>query len=236
MIAGLLLLVLGGVAYCVASEGAWGAGLVFLCVLFSALLSMNYFEPFARMLEGMVPAGFAWKCRVDFIALVGLFTALVFGLRLLTEQMAPVYMYVDGTLHELGRWAFGIATGYLVMAFFLTAVHTAPLPRAVTATSVTEFLGFQAEKGNFFGMAPDRQWLGFTQFVSKNGLKRSTRHTFDGPYYRVGEFEGRWPSFPIRYANRREQIHAGGGGAAKSGNTGGGLKRVGPTGGGGANF
>ena len=47
------------------------------------------------------------------------------------------------------RWTCGLATGYVTVAFLLTALHTAPLPR--------EFLGFSGEKKNFFGIGADRQ-------------------------------------------------------------------------------
>jgi hypothetical protein len=205
MIAGILLLVLVLVTYCVASEGAWGAGLTFLCVLFAALLAMNLFEPAAELLEGAL--GLSWRYRVDFVALVGLFTALTFGLRLATERLAPTFIETDGVTHEVGRWGLGLATGYLTMAFLLTALHTAPLPRTVTAAGVDEFLGFEAEKGNFLGLYPDRQWLGFVQHVSRKGLNRGEAYVFDGPEYTVGEHEGRvWPSFPLRYASRREEL------------------------------
>ena len=53
----LMLLILAVVTWCVASEGAWGAGLTFLSVLFAGLFAMNWFEPLADNLSGMRPAG-----------------------------------------------------------------------------------------------------------------------------------------------------------------------------------
>ena len=80
----------------------------------------------------------------------------------------------------------------------------------MTAGSIEEFLGFQAENGNLFGFHPDRHWLGFTQFVSTRGFARSDEwNRFDGPIYQIGGRGGvgkPWPSFPIRYAARREQL------------------------------
>jgi len=46
-----LLLILALVAWNVAAEGAWGAVAVFLSVLFSGLIAMDYFEPLADLLE-----------------------------------------------------------------------------------------------------------------------------------------------------------------------------------------
>lgn len=204
------LAVMGVIVWCVASEGLWGSAHTFLCVLIAALLAMNYFEPLAGMLEGML-GGFRYYA--DIIALVGLFTAFVFGLRLAAEQISPVFIQLPNTADQIGRWVFAALTGYLTMAFLLTSLHTAPLPR--------EFIGFKPERANFFGMAPDRQWLGFTQYVTEKPFgwiefqdpktKQLVAHAFDGKYELLGDMSQPypntiWPSFPIRYATRRDQI------------------------------
>lgn len=121
------------------------------------------------------------------------------------------------TLDQVGRWFFGALTGYVTMAILLTALHTAPLPR--------EFMGFKPERSNFFGMAPDRQWLGFVQYVTEKPFarimfqdpssKELVAHAFDGKYEVLGDKSSPypntiWPSFPIRYAMRRDQIGNGG--------------------------
>lgn len=217
------LAVLGLVGWRVAQEGVWGAVQIFLCTLFAGLLAMNYFEPLAGQLRAFVPDKYC-----DIGAMLGLFIALTFGLRMGMEYLAPSYIQVFPMLDTVGKYAAGAATGYLTMAFLLTALHTAPLPR--------EFMGFQSERPNFFGSYPDRQWLGFVQYVSEKPLAILMRdkigdkevifaRAFDGRYEKVGDpnnpysmrdSSGRdvpqliWPSFPIRYAMRRAQ---GGGGA-----------------------
>ena len=120
------------------------------------------------------------------------------------------------TFDQGGRWVFGALAGYATMAFLLTSLHTAPLPR--------EFMGFKPERSNFFGMAPDRQWMGFTQYVSEKPFayfKYKDPDTqeliplaFDGKYEVLGDKSARypntiWPSFPIRYAMRRDQVAGG---------------------------
>ena len=87
-----LLLILALVAWNVAAEGAWGAAAVFLSVLFSGLVAMDYFEPLADLLQSGL--GIDWANRVDFIALVGLFAAGVFGLRYLSEWLVPNFIAV----------------------------------------------------------------------------------------------------------------------------------------------
>ena len=214
------LVVVGIVVYCVSIEGLWGAVHTFLCVLLAALVAMNFFEPLAGFLDGIMPA---YKHYMDLVALVGLFISLTFALRMGSEYLSPVYIGLPSTLDQVGKWAFGALTGYLTMAFLLAALHTAPLSR--------EFMGFKPERNNFFGMAPDRQWLGFVQYVTEKpyarimfqdrDTKQLIAHAFDGRYELLGDKTAAypntiWPSFPIRYAMRRERLEnnpAGGGGA-----------------------
>lgn len=189
----LLILIVAAVTWVVASDGAWGAGLTFVCVLFSGLLAMNFFEPLATWLSsnfsGMEPY---W----DLVSLTGLFAIFAFATRMGTEQLAPTQIEIDGRLYQPVRWLFAALSGYVTMAFLLTALHTAPLPR--------EFIGFKPERKNLFNaVAPDRQWLGYTQWVSEKILVNG--RIFDGPRFPMpGTTQTVWPSFPIRYASRRE--------------------------------
>src|SRR5262245_42544270 len=156
----ILVLIVAVVTWCVASEGALGAGLTLLCVVFSGLVAMNFFEPVAGFLEG---AG-AWaRDYADFVALVGLFALFVFLGRLACDSIAPTEIEYDPRIYNAARWLFALAAGYTTMAILLTAIHTAPLPR--------EFLGFAPEKRNLFDIdAPDRRGLGFTQHVPEKLL------------------------------------------------------------------
>jgi hypothetical protein len=206
----ILAAILVGVTYVAASDGAWSAGVTFLCTLLAGLLAMNFFEPLAILLTGAMPE---WNYRWDMISLLGLFIALVMAFRMSSERLVPTYVPVPALVDQIGRWAFAFGTGYVTMAFLLTALHTAPLPR--------EFLGFRPERVNLFNLAaPDRQWLGFTQYVTEHAFARYDRnigfrgtrplpHAFDATYYPVGDPANPypndiWPSFPIRYAMRRD--------------------------------
>lgn len=191
----ILILIVGVITWCVSSEGVFGAGITFLCVLFAGLLAMNLFEPVAGMIEGTVSAA---KNYADVIALVGLFTGLVFLFRLATDNIAPTEIEFDSRVYQAGRWLLALATGYTTMAFLLTALHTAPLPR--------EFIGFAPEKRNLFdAAAPDRQWLGFVQHVTEKILPN--RRIFDAWMVKIPEANQTvWPSFPIKYATRRDDL------------------------------
>ncbi len=195
-----LLIIVAVVTWCVASEGAWGAATMLITVILSGLLAMNFFEPLANFLQ--TNAGPTWGARFDILALLGLFIGFVFALRSLMEYLIPTFIQVHPVAYEGVRWVCAAVTGYVTMAILLTALHTAPLPR--------EFLGFTAERDNFLMLtAPDRQWLGFTQYVSERVFPGA--RIFDGPRFTVGNYPNdTWPSFPIRYATRREMLETGG--------------------------
>jgi len=194
----LLLIILAAVTYTVAGEGAWGAAMTCISVILAGLLAMNFFEPICNSLMG---TDYWWQARLDLVVLVGLFAAAVGGLRAGADYLSPTYIGVHRMVHEGARWGCGLLTGYITMAFLLTALHTAALDR--------EFLGFKAERANFFGLSPDRQWLGFTQWTTERVFCKSPARIFDGPVIVLGEPgavpNNVWPSFPIRYATRRER-------------------------------
>jgi hypothetical protein len=196
----LLIVIFAGVTWAVAGEGPWGAVLVLISVILSGLLAMNLFEPTAEFLQGML-GSYEWQHRWDIVAFLGLFSLGVWGLREATDRIMPTTLEVAGLVYE-SRWIFGAATGYAMVAILLTALHTAPLGR--------EFIGFKPERSNVFdAVAPDRQWMGFTQYVSENVFRSgSTGPIFDGAEFpRIPEDPNTvqvWSSFPIRYAQRRE--------------------------------
>ena len=221
----LLLAIFGGVTYCVAGEGAWGAAITAICVILGGLFAMNFFEPICDNLLG---TNYYWQARLDLIVLVGLFGGAVAGLRAGADYLSSTYIGVHRMVHESARWGCGVLAGYVTMAFLLTALHTAPLGR--------EFLGFQGERSNFFGLAPDRHWLGFTQWSSEWVFSKWPKRIFDGPEKAMGDpgvvTNTVWSSFPIRYASRRE-IGVGGGAAAAQAPA---VKQVAPQKGGGPAF
>lgn len=209
----ILIAIVLGVAFMVSNDGAWSAGVTFLSVVLAGLVAMNFFEPLALLLNRTYSE---WDARWDMVSLVGLFIALVFAFRMGTEKIAPVYIQVPGIVDTIGRYGFGLAAGYVTMAFLLTALHTAPLPR--------EFIGFKPERPNLANfVAPDRQWLAFVQYISEKSLARfdlgmqvsgllNTPHAFDGRFEVVGDKDNpypnnTWSSFPIRYATRRSQLY-----------------------------
>jgi len=211
-----ILVIIAFVTWNVAAEGAWGAAAVFLSVVFAGLIAMNFFEPFANLLEYYLPD---WSYRFDFISLLVLFAGSVFLLRLMSEKIAPGFIAVHSRLYDVCRFGFALMTGYVTAAFLLAALHTAPLPR--------EFMGFTPERKNFFGAtAPDREWLGFVQYVSEKSMRSSDDgRIFDGT--QLPPMEGHvnqiWPTYIMRYASRRDGYAAATGGGTTTPSPGAGV-------------
>ena len=225
------------ITWCVASEGAWGAALMLVTVIISGLLATSFFEVTAEFLQSSFSDSYEWQHRWDVIALVGLFAGFVFAFRKATDWIMPIHIEVHGLVYDVTRWASSLATGYVTMAFLLTAFHTAPLP--------PDLLGFTAEpqrRGGPLGQsAPDMKWLGFVHHMTETAFRKGPDQSgaagpiFDGPRYEMypGGPEQIMPSFPIRYASRRDRYYGGapaaavpsGGSSSSPGRSGGGSGR-----------
>lgn len=203
----ILVVIIAVVTWCVASEGAWGAAVTLVSVLLAGLLAMNFFEATAGFLEQNVLGSYEWQHRWDVIALVGLFAGFVLVFRAVTEKIMPVHIELHGLVYDVSRWGCGFVAGCVTMAFLLTALHTAPLPPGM--------LGFTPEphlrEGPLGRSAPDLKWLGFVHLMSETAYRNGGGPVFDGPRYALypGGEPQVLPSFPIRYASRRERYHGG---------------------------
>lgn len=158
----LIVAVIALITWCVAAEGAVGAGTTFLGVVLSGLVAMNFFEPLADLLDDV---GFIGD-RADMIALLGLFAVSITLVRLGAERIQPTFISLQGLLYDVGRWGFAFLTAYVTAGILLTALHTAPLPRG--------FWGFSPERTHvlFDAFAPDREWMGFAQYVTERPFAR----------------------------------------------------------------
>ena len=151
---GIVVLILG-ITYALASEGLWGAALMFFNVLFAGLIAFNCYEPLAGLLAQNVSrmAGFA-----DSVCLMGIFIVSLLLLRLATETLAPTMIRFPAALYHIGRWVFGLAAASLMMSIVLLAFHTSPVHKKM-------FYGaYDYERKPPFGMGLDWFWLGFFQY------------------------------------------------------------------------
>lgn len=178
ILSAILFFVLALVTFMVGRQGLWSAAIVLVNVVTAALLAMNYFEPLATFLSGLVGFVSYW----DIISLFLIFAAAAFVFRLVTDQASTFKVKLPKLLDMIGGYVLGLWAGWVIVCFTATALHTAPLAR--------EFMGFKAEQSVFVG-SPDRLWLGFTK---KSSTGEFASHEFDPR----GEFM-------LKYAARRER-------------------------------
>jgi hypothetical protein len=110
---GIILLLVLGVGYALASEGLWGAALMTLNILFAGPDRAELLRALAAIIAENVEflSGFA-----DTMSLLGVFTVALIGLRIGTESLAPAMVRFPGPVYFLGdgssvspaaRWSSG---------------------------------------------------------------------------------------------------------------------------------
>lgn len=160
----LLLVIFFACVACLYTEGLWGNAILLINVMTSALLASNFFEPVAGWMEGQFPTfTYVW----DFLALWGLFGVFMIVLRLATDFLSRVKVRFLKIADQIGGAILCLWTAWVIVCFTAMSLHTAPLAREHLRGS------FQPEQRMFFGLAPDRQWLGFVQSTSLGQFCRS---------------------------------------------------------------
>ena len=143
-------------------QGLWSNAITLINTTISAMVAINYFEPVAQLLENQSPSYvYLW----DFLALWGLF-ALTFGvLRLATDLLSRRRVVFEFWTETVGRSLLAIWVAWIFIGFTCVTLHTAPLGPDLG-------MGFQKTyaSGNFLGMSPGKQWLGFMQSRSEGAL------------------------------------------------------------------
>lgn len=171
------------------AEGLWSNIVLLFLVLMAALIAANTFEPAAAFLSEKIPLGrYLW----DLVASWGIFGLSLLVMRLATDRISKVKVRFLPPVENSAKWVVAALVGWVVVSFGMTTMHTAPLIRNYC------FGGFNPDRKMLFGLAPDRQWLGFVNTLSKGSLTRGVNeenqylHEFDADH-----------QFLSRYADRR---------------------------------
>jgi hypothetical protein len=174
------------VAMCYA-EGMWSNAIRLVNIVTAALLAVNFFEPFARWIEGQQSSyTYVW----DFLSLWAVFCVSLLILRILTDSLSRVKVRFLKIADRIGSGILAVWIGWVMVCFTMTTLHTAPLSRNFLNDS------FQPEERMVMGLAPDRQWLAFTQRMSEGVFCRAEDgHVFDPN-----------ADFMPKYATRRTQL------------------------------
>ena len=166
MIVWLLCLIVLGV--CVAflyRDGLWSNAIRLVDVVFAGLLAMNFYEWLANFMTGYSESLLPY---VDFLALWTCFILFAAVFLAATDAVSRVRVRFLKIVDLWGGVALSTCTGWVMVGFILTSLHAAPLARSPLLGS------FEARNNKFFGLlAPDREWLGFTEYQSWGPFCRS---------------------------------------------------------------
>ena len=182
--AGVVVLILG-MTYALASEGAWGSALMFFNVLFAGLIAFNFYEPLAVQFLSWGLAG-SWA---DFLALMGIFLVVLVALRVGTDMLAPAMIRLPKIVYQLARLAFSVGAAAVMAGILLCALDTAPVHRKIFGQ-----LDYASQPPYKIGL--DRHWLAFVQyttgyvFANYNDEDRAKDSEFDQA--NVFDVKGAW--------------------------------------------
>jgi uncharacterized membrane protein required for colicin V production len=153
LIDGIIMFMALGVAYALASEGLWGAALMFFNVLFAGMIAFNFYEPLARLVDS---TGINWGFS-DTLCMLGVFCIALVVLRMTTETIAPSMVRFPTAVYHAGRIVFSLAGGAVTVAIIVLAFHAAPVHKKV-------FNAVDHTSKPPFGLGLDHLWLGFFQY------------------------------------------------------------------------
>lgn len=191
-----ILMLIVGYVYFV--EGLFTAFVMFVNVLVAGVVTFNFWEPIARLLEPSLATTFLAGYE-DALAMITLFCACLALLRLVTNNFNDHQIEYHPALHQGGGAALGLLTGYLASGFLVCALQTLPWDE--------HFMGFSAQpnpENTIRRVLPaDRVWLALMFRASAYPLSRSAQNPTGEDYYDQCQTFDRQGSFELRYARYR---------------------------------
>jgi hypothetical protein len=115
----------------------------------------------------------------------------------LTDHLSRVKVKFQDLADRIGSAFFSLWIAWVMVCFTMVTFHTAPLAK----NSLRE--SFQPEERMIFGLAPDRQWLGFTQKMSQGPFNRSVSEAQWKAEKTIFDPQG---EFLPKYATRRANL------------------------------
>lgn len=165
-----------GLTYALTSEGLWGAALMFFNVVFAGMITFNFYEPLADLVD---KTGLKWGFSESLCILL-LFSVSVLLLRLTTESLAPAMVRFPMPIYQAGRFVFGLGGACVTMAIIILAHEAAPVSKKVYKAIVYD-------TKPPFGLGFDHQWLGFFQFETGAVFVQYSNAGQPDPYRTFGQ-------------------------------------------------
>lgn len=199
-----VLIVLGS-AFLVSRGSMVNSGIRLVAVLIASLLSIGNFEKLARWLESTYLSSTEETIafHLFYVSAIGLFVVCLAILLWGVHRILPVAPEASERTETVGRWGFGIMTGYLMAAFLLTVIQTFPGPRDFWGSLPPDA---SQRSGPILSSAPDHQFLALTEYTLDNAFPVNGVWLLDRPVISADPQGGRWASFPDRYRIFRSSV------------------------------
>ncbi|MBI3408528.1 MAG: CvpA family protein [Planctomycetes bacterium] len=182
------------VAYAQWREGLYTACCTLVNVVLAGLITFNFWEPLADILDSTLQRTFLSGYE-DFFVLIGLFAFSLGMLRMIANNLCPNQVIYIGYVQQAGGAVFGLLIGYLAAGFLLCALETLPWHES--------FMSFEPRLDNEAStrsMLPaDRVWLSLMRYAGAHSFSwNEDRPDADDPADRYVTFD-RGGTFELRY-------------------------------------
>lgn len=176
----------------------------YVATLVASLLAITTFERASTWIQYriLLPMTFRIDLLLYFFVTVVIFAAALEILLWCIHTMLPDAPQMSERTERIGRWVCGALTGYLFASFLLTACLTLPAPREYWGAFAPEA---DRRPGPIMALAPDYQFLALAEYTCDHAFALTGGEwLLDRPVLTAQSNQGRWSSFPIRYAIWRE--------------------------------
>jgi len=194
----LTFLIMLGVAYAYWREGLLTAVTMFVNVFIAGLVTFNFFEPIADLIDSESQGTFLQGYE-DALSMVLLFAGTLGILRVVTNNLANTNLDYHPLFQQIATVFFGLMIGYFVSGFLVCVMQTLPWNE--------DFWGFQtkAESGLRMVLPGDRVWLalmhraGAYPFANQIDEKNPEAQSPSEKYITFDQYG----TFPLRYSRYR---------------------------------
>jgi hypothetical protein len=189
------------IAYAYFNEQALTAFSMFVNVCLAGVLTINFWEPLANLLEPALAGTFAAGFE-DFLVMVVLFAFSLGMLRLAANAASPVRIDYPAAVGQGGGVFFGLLTGYVLAGFMVVALETLPWHE--------NFMYFEPRTENETGLRtffpPDRAFLAMMRRAGAYALSgRTPAEEVEEPESNYDRYEtfDRDATYELRYLRFR---------------------------------
>lgn len=168
-------LLLFGVVAMLGKNGLWNNGVLLINVVLSLLMSMAMYPILTELFISKVAVRLVFFYPLLFMLL--LFSICLSLSRLLSRLASKIQVRFHPVMDAVGSYVCTAIISWLMLGFILAAMHYTPMPEKYLWDS------FFSNGRMMFGIAPDRQFLGFVKMQSRGTFHKKASNPFEPDAY-----------------------------------------------------